>query len=96
MLDYFDKKKVDYYCLFHTDDMDLNRFINGVTTYTNAAASIPNFIRHCLPGEQQEICKYCIEHREEFHMTSSQHIMLAIVWILPQEKRLFSISCPVL
>ena len=89
MIDYFDRKNYDYYCLLHSEKNDLEQFISGVRTETNTNHELPSFIGFCKDSEKEQILKYCVEHREQFEITSSQHLMIAMVWILPQEKRLF-------
>ena len=63
--------------------------MNGVITGTNVGRNIPNFIQHCKNSEQEEIRRYCNDHRDKMLLTSAQHLMVAMAWVLPQEKRLF-------
>ena len=96
MIDYFDKKDCDYYCLLRSDQTNLEDFISGVRTETKTSNTVPNFLQHCTTSQQQEMFKYCFEHREEFEITTDHHLLIAVVWVLPQEKRLFNLYPEVL
>ena len=91
MIEYFDNKKFDYYMLLHTDDTNLEDFLTGLKTATNTSQSIPSFLQHYTPNKQQELFKYCLDHRDEFEITSSQHLMLAIFGFFHKKKDLFNL-----
>ena len=96
MIDFFKKNDYDYYCLLHTNFTNLDDVSNGVVTETNSNNIIPNFIRHAKNKEKKEIRDYCIKHRDIMDLNSAQHLMIAIAWVLPKEKRLFNLYPEVL
>ena len=96
MINYFIDRGYDYYCLLHTNNMNVEDVVNNVTTKTNVSNAIPNFVSHCKPSEVKAITKYCIDHQDVMELTSAQHLMIAICWVLPQEKRLFDLYPEVL
>ena len=96
MINYFIDKGYDYYCLLHTNNMNMEDIVNSVTTQTNVTNAIPNFVSHCKPSEVKAISKYCVDHKNVMELTSAQHLMIAICWVLPHEKRLFDLYPEVL
>ena len=89
MIQYFKDKKYDYYCLLHTNNENIGDIINGISTDSNTNRRVPDFIQHCTASERREVKKFCIEHKDDLLLTTAQHLMIAVAWILPQEKRLF-------
>ena len=91
MITYFTEKRYDYYCLLQKNDVNIDQIINGISTDSNINRIMPDFIRHCSISEREDILKFIVEHRDDLLLTNAQHLMLAIAWVIPQEKRLFNL-----
>ena len=63
---------------------------------TNLVYGVPAFLDDLTPTEKQGVMKYIVKHREMFDIKEHQKMLITIVWILPEEKRLFNMYLEVL
>ena len=91
IIDFLKSKKYDYITLFNSAVTDRNSIQsplmseNNLTSerlYSNTSFVIP-------PNERRDAVEFTEDNRSNRNLTNEQHLLVAIAWVLPSEKRLF-------